>query len=227
MDLDLNNLDLAADGLLIVAEEDRNTLEERALAKIIDIALDAVVGVRAERKQLQQSGDLSETGLNRRLEDFGNRALDRLESFAPGHIASAKEKAEVLEKRLAQIPTEEKGDAAVAKAIEIRSHLAELSDLDRMAVLDESIASGEREVAQAVFSAPVFLQRKLIASSDYRSDLRRRFLEQTQPAVAAELVDLKLMIGQAEGAIATARRHIAAASGTTAEPDVSALLQMA
>jgi len=229
MEMNLDHLDVTAEGLVIVPEEDRNSPIKAALSKIIDLAREAIIKVRAEKTQLRKSGDLSESGLNRTLAEFGKGHIERLEKFERGHIERAKEEVARLEKRLAQIPTEAKGDAAMAKAIEIRTHLGKLTDSQRMAVMEESLESGETEVVSALFSSPVFVQRSLIAADDFRSDLRRRFLDQSEPGVADELADLKHLLMRAESAVPTARRKIAEEAGTTADslPSIPTLLQQA
>jgi len=223
IEMDLNNLDLEAAGLNIVAEEDRHTPMLAALAMIIDLAKAAILETRAEKAQLKKSGDLSETGLDRKLEEFGRGQLNRLDAFGGNHIERARDHVAVLEKRLAQIPEEAKGDAATAKAVEIREHLAKLPDIERMSVMEEALASGETEVVAALFDAPIFLQRSLIAADDFRSDLRRRHLEQTQPAIFTELTDLKFATRQAENALQVARSKIAEVSGSVAD-DLPAML---
>ena len=95
-----------------------------------------------------------------------------MDSFQRGHIQKAKDQAEILGKRLAQVPSESKARDAEAKAIEIRAYLEKVPELDRLAVLEEALASGETEVLSALFEGPTFIQRSLVPMEDFRSDLR-------------------------------------------------------
>jgi len=217
----LQHTDLVAEGMDLTQILESHTTIEKGLLKTQEVNFTAVVDGREKRKELLKSGNLSETGLDKEMETYIQNERQRLDSFGLPKVDAAKERQATLDAKLKSMP-EDTGDPA--KAIEIRAALASMSDTEVMTVLEESLAAGERDVGHAIFSAPVFIQRRILPITDFRAEFRRRFQEATEPAMATEARELRQMIRQTENSMATAKRHLLALIGKKDTSDIATLI---
>jgi len=220
----LEHTDLVAEGMDLTQILESHTIIQKGLLKTQEVNFTAVVNGREKRKELLKSGVLSETGLDKEMETYIQNEQQRLDSFGLPKLDAGKERQVILDAKLKSMP-KDTGD--LAKAIEIRSALASMSDTEVMTVLEESLLAGERDVDHAIFSAPVFLQRRLLPITDFRADFRRRYVDATEPAMATEARELRQMIRQTENSMATAKRHLLALIGKKDTSDIPTLLQQA
>ena len=178
----------------------------------------AVASFREEARQIRENQNLTRQGKAAALGEAGNRKLAEIDF--PSALAMLRGGIEELQK--AREPDRSNDDSA-ARAIrerEIRDHLLERGEPDRLQIFNHAIENGDRLTFDAVARAPAFLA---VLPPDVIAQGQEAWLDRRSPEAAAKLRDMTGALAEVENAIRVARREIASEAGLPGDDPVRAM----
>lgn len=178
----------------------------------------AVASFREEARQIRDSQNLTRQGKAAALGEAGSRKLAEIDF--PSALSMLRGAIEELRK--AREPDRSKDDSA-ARAVreqEIRDHLLQRGEPDRLQIFNQAIENSDRLIFDAVAKAPAFLA---ILPPDLVAQGQEAWLDQRSPEAAAKLRAMTAALAEVETATRVARREIASEAGLPGDDPVRAI----